>query len=190
MCCNILIPIRYLEASSYVLYNDTVNKLVSLKKEAGEHPLDNKREEAFCALFATNEEFFGNGVQSFIRAFNFDMSEQNAYDKAKNRAARLLAKRHILERVNHFLVLLDLNPAHVDKQLAFVLTQNANLAAKMDAVKVSLKMQGRLNESNNTLVINNMSDAALDSDIVRLQKEIKEGEAACSNQEEQAPASG
>ena len=163
-----------------------MNKIVSLAKDVGEKPLENKREELFCVLYATNEEFFGNGVQSYMRAFNIDHAEQNAYARARKQASRMLQKRHILERINHFLVLLDLNPAHVDKQLAFVVTQNANLAAKMDGIKVALKLQGRLENANQTLIINNMSDTQLDAEIARLQREIKEGEEAMASKESSA----
>lgn len=161
-----------------------MNKIVIFAKNRGDEPLVNKKEETFSALYATNQEFFGNGVQSYITAYRIDLDEPDAYNKAIAQAHKLLKRSNILARINFFLESLDLNPAHVDKQLAFVITQNANLPAKMDAVKTALKMQGRLQENNQTIIINQMAEREMDVDIARLTREIEEGKIAKASQEE------
>lgn len=109
----------------------------------------NKR---FCELFATDREFFGNGVQSYIKAYNIDLSKSNAYAGAGRGANRLLKNAKILAYINKLLKVV-LNEAHVDKQLAFLITQNVDFKAKMSAIKefnalrqrVTKKFEGDLN---------------------------------------------
>jgi len=50
-------------------------------------------------------------------------------------ASRLLEKVSILAYINELLEGIGLNEAHVDKQLAFLITQNADFGAKMAAIR-------------------------------------------------------
>lgn len=95
----------------------------------------NARQKKFCELFATDAEFFGNGVQSYIEAYKIDTTKSGAYQSAASSAKNLLKKAYILSYIDELLTDLALNDAHVDKQLAFLITQNAELGPKLGAIK-------------------------------------------------------
>jgi len=88
----------------------------------------NPKQRLFCELFASSEEFFGNGVQSYLKAYGC------SYSTAKTNAHQQLTKTHILAYINELLEVV-LNEAHADKQLAFLITQNADFGAKMAAIR-------------------------------------------------------
>ncbi|MHC4888129.1 MAG: hypothetical protein ACYTEO_01545, partial [Planctomycetota bacterium] len=58
-----------------------------------------------------------------------------AYRSAKTCAWRLLTNVDLLAYVNKLLEDIALNEAHVDKQLAFLITQNADFGAKLGAIR-------------------------------------------------------
>jgi hypothetical protein len=92
------------------------------KKSAGDklNPLQRK----FGKLYASEREFFGNGVQAYAKAYGIDLSTRGAYQSVKSAASRLLTNVNLLAYINELLEVV-LNEAHVDKQLAFLITQNA-----------------------------------------------------------------
>lgn len=93
------------------------------------------QDRKFCELYTTTREFFGNGVQAYTEAFNKDLSTKGQYKVCKTLASRLLTKVDILAYINKLLEGIGLNDAHVDKQLAFLVTQNADFGAKMAAIR-------------------------------------------------------
>lgn len=101
------------------------------------------KQEEFCRMYATHTEFFGNGVQSYIEVYNPDTSKQNWYDTARSVASEMLTNPNILSRINELLDL-TLNDAHVDKQLALVITQNADYRSKVQAIDQYNKVRGRI----------------------------------------------
>ncbi len=102
------------------------------KKSAGDklNPLQRK----FGKLYASEREFFGNGVQAYAKAYGIDLSTRGAYQSAKSAASRLLTNVNLLAYINELLEVV-LNEAHVDKQLAFLITQNADFGAKLGAIR-------------------------------------------------------
>ncbi len=122
-------------------------KKFTKKKSAGDKlsPLQRK----FGKLYASEREFFGNGVQAYAKAYGIDLSTRGAYQSAKSVANRLLTNDNLLAYINELLDL-SLNEAHVDKQLAFLITQNADFSVKMAAIRefnalrkrVTQKMEG------------------------------------------------
>lgn len=108
-------------------------------------PLENVNWEAFCQLYASDKEFFGNGVESYIEAFDIDLTEKNAYNTAKASAWKLLQNVTILDRIRELLDL-ELNDAFVDKELAFVVKQNADLSPKVAAIREYNKLKQRITE--------------------------------------------
>jgi len=102
------------------------------KKSAGDNlnPLQRK----FGKLYASEREFFGNGVQAYAKAYGIDLSTRGGYNTAKSNACRLLTNADILAYINELLEVV-LNEAHVDKQLAFLITQNADFGAKLGAIR-------------------------------------------------------
>ncbi|MHC4338099.1 MAG: hypothetical protein ACYSTG_09195, partial [Planctomycetota bacterium] len=61
------------------------------------------------------------------------LKTKGQYKVCATLASRLLKKVDILAYINELLDL-SLNEAHVDKQLAFLITQNAYFSAKMAAI--------------------------------------------------------
>lgn len=94
-----------------------------------------EREEAFCKLYATEAEFFCNGVQSYIEAFNVDVTKKGAYVVAKAQASRLLTKPNLLKRIDELVELEGLNDSYVDKQLGKLVQQDADFKVKIQAIK-------------------------------------------------------
>jgi len=120
----------------------------------GSKPLDNINWERFCRIYTTESEFFGNGVNSYIQAYDLDESEPGTYSVASASATRLLKKVSVMARINYLLDNLILNDAHVDKQMAYLITQNAQLQPKLGAIQEYNKLRNRINEKqNNTNVI-------------------------------------
>lgn len=84
----------------------------------------------FCELYATDREFFGNGVQSYAEAYG---CEANA--SARVNASKLLTNANILTYINEILETGPINDAFADKQLGFLMTQNADKNVKLGAIK-------------------------------------------------------
>lgn len=95
----------------------------------------NLRQQKFCELFASEREFFGNGTQSYIEAYNIDINKKGAYTGARASASELLTKANILGYINELLESAVLNNEFVDKQIAFLISQNADFSSKMAAIK-------------------------------------------------------
>ena len=110
-----------------------------------EKPKLNPKQELFCQLYATEREFFGNGTQSYIEAYDPDQSKPNWYRTARSRASELLTNPNVLARINKLLDV-TLNDQHVDKQLALVITQNADYSSKVAAIREYNKLKQRIIE--------------------------------------------
>lgn len=99
----------------------------------------------FCNLYVT-KEFFGNGTEAYIEAYSIDLTKKGAYESARSGASRLLTKDNILKRINELLNNEGLNNSFVDKQLLFILTQNADFGAKIQAIKEYNKLRQRITD--------------------------------------------
>lgn len=104
------------------------------------------QQKLFCELFASDREFFGNGTQSYIEAYNIDLSKKGAYSSAKANAHRLLTKAYILEYIDKLFEARGLNDTFVDKQLEKLITQDAEFSAKIKAIAEYNKLKGRITE--------------------------------------------
>lgn len=102
------------------------------KKKVAKKKTLNAKQKLFCELFATSEEFFGNGVQSYIEAYNLKSAQ---YASAGAGASRLLKNVKILAYINDIMEKIGFNDAHADKQLGFLMTQNAELGVKLGAIR-------------------------------------------------------
>ena len=92
------------------------------------------KQQKFCKLYTTDREFFGNGVRSYAEAYDINLKLPGQYNYARAAASRLLTKDNILSYINELLDVV-LNDVHVDKQLAFLITQNADFGSKLGAIK-------------------------------------------------------
>ena len=105
----------------------------------------NARQELFCQLYVS-KEFFGNGVQTYIEAYDPDQSKPNWYKTAMASSSRLLTNVKVLARINELLDDSGLNDAFVDKQLLMLMTQNADFTNKLGAMKEYNKLKSRITE--------------------------------------------
>ncbi|HEX9059113.1 MAG TPA: terminase small subunit [Clostridia bacterium] len=113
------------------------------KKEEKEKELTTQQ-EIFCQLYATDMEFFGNGVQSYIKAYDIDVNKKGAYNGARASASRLLADANILARINKILESGGFNDANIDKQLEFLINQSADLNTKLGAIREYNRLKARI----------------------------------------------
>lgn len=105
------------------------------------------KQEQFCLLYATTEDFFGNGVRAYAEAFKLDLSKKGKYETAKTNAWRLLTNADILYKINQLLEDRNLNSAFVDKQLYFLIAQSKDYHVKLRAVQEYNKLKGRYDDA-------------------------------------------
>ncbi len=98
----------------------------------------------FCELYASDREFFGNGVQSYVEAYNVDTTKPGWYNTAKSGASENLTKPYILERIEEIFEAHGLNDTFVDKQLEKLICQDADFKTKLGAIQEYNKMKGRI----------------------------------------------
>lgn len=134
--------------------------------------LDNPKRELFCQLYATNREFFGNGTQAYIEAYDIDItSRKGAYAAARASASDLLTNANILKRIDELLELGPLNDQNVDRQLGFLIEQNADYSNKMAAIReynalktrVTKKIEGKLTGDLNVALVEMIGASPNDS---------------------------
>lgn len=137
----------------------------------------NPKQEAFCLLYASDKEFFGNGVQSYIEVYEPDQSQKNWYKTACASAARLLANVKVCERINTLLEEGGLNDQFVDKQLTFLITQHADFGSKMSAIREYNNLKQRVTKKLDVTTqgesINAVPDQALRDDFAEFLKNKK-----------------
>lgn len=122
------------------------SKNAETKPKTGKDFNLNERQSKFCELYATSEEFFANGTQSYIEAYK-PKQVGKWYQTARAGAHENLTKPHILEYINYLLELRGLNDPFVDKQLELLITQNADFGSKMNAIKEYNKLKQRITEN-------------------------------------------
>lgn len=104
-----------------------------------------KRQLLFCKLFVS-EDFYGNGTQAYLEVYDIDHSKPNWYKTATAAAARLLANVRVCAQINKLLEDGGLNDNFVDKQLLFLLTQNADYTNKAAAIREYNKLKSRITD--------------------------------------------
>lgn len=128
-------------------FNAVLVKLQEIEKQEKENPENiNAKQELFCQLYATDREFFGNGVESYVEAYGIDLNKKGAYGSARATASRLLTNANILKRIDELLEVKGLNDQAVDKELAFVIVQKADLGSKVAAIREYNKLRQRITE--------------------------------------------
>lgn len=103
------------------------------------------KQKRFCELYVS-KEFFANGTESYIESYNVDTKDKGAYQSAKSSASRMLTNDNVLNYINHLLDLSGLNDEFVDKQLTFIITQNAELSTKLGGIREYNKLKKRIEE--------------------------------------------
>lgn len=93
------------------------------------------KQELFCTLYARDREFFGNGTQAYIEAYNIDISKKGAYKAAQASSSRLLSNAIILRKIREMMETATLNDEFVDRELAFLIEQDAEKSVKLGAIR-------------------------------------------------------
>lgn len=119
----------------------------SEKEKSGFTP----KQELFCRIYASDREFFGNGTQSYIEAYDVDLSKWGAYLTARVEASKLLIKPNILKWIDEIFTESGLNDQYVDKQLAKLIIQDADFKTKLGAIKEYNSLQQRIAEKQKKL---------------------------------------
>lgn len=89
----------------------------------------NPKQSYFCELYASKEEFFGNGTRSYMEAY------KSTYSTAKANAPDLLSNTAICEYINSLIELSGFNDENVDKQLNMLINQHGDPRVKVAAIK-------------------------------------------------------
>lgn len=120
-------------------------------------------QERFCRVYTSATEFFGNGTQSYIEAFDVQIvrgtrekmekgkRKKMTYESVRTEASKLLTNLDILARCDELLEEGGFNDVFVDKQLKFLMTQNADPRVKLGAIQEFNKLKQRIHEKS-TLV--------------------------------------
>jgi hypothetical protein len=104
------------------------------------------KQERFCQLYATDADFFGNGVEAYLEVYAIDRSKPNWYKTACAAASRLLSNVKVCERINEIMVDCGFNDIAVDKQHAFLIAQHDDKHVKLGAIKEYNKLKQRIVE--------------------------------------------
>jgi hypothetical protein len=105
------------------------------------------KQEKFCQLYASDSEFFWNGVQSYIEAYNPDRNKKNWYNTACATVSEILTNPKVCERINEILEEKGLSDNFADKQLLFLMTQHQDKWAKMRALEMFYKINWRVEKN-------------------------------------------
>ena len=103
------------------------------------------KQEKFCQVYVSPDEFFGNGVQSYMKAYGLEFNKKNLASARAN-AYKLLTNAHILRRIDELLEIDGFNDQQADKTLAFLMTQKAELGTSLGATKEYNKLKGRITD--------------------------------------------
>lgn len=102
------------------------------------------RQELFCQYYTSPTEFYGNGTQSYLAAYGLDSANFAHYNSAKTGACGLLVKPNVLRRIDSLLNERGFNDSNADKQLLFLMLQNADLSTKLGALREYNKLKQRI----------------------------------------------
>ncbi len=104
------------------------------------------RQEKFCQLYALDTRFMGNGVQAYLDVYDIDTTKTGWYKTACACASILLSNSKVYTRINNLLESSGLNDQFVDKQLLFVISQQADIGNKVQAIKEYNKLKQRITD--------------------------------------------
>jgi hypothetical protein len=107
----------------------------------------NEKQEAFCQLYISDKEFFGNWVQAYIEVYKPDESKPNWYKSACASSSRLLSNAKVSKRLSELLQKEWLNEWYIEKQLLFLITQFSDFSTKLSAIKHFDNLNARLEKA-------------------------------------------
>ncbi len=127
----------------------------------------NPKQELFCKLYATDREFFGNGVQAYIEAYDPPRESKAWYVAARVSASDHLTKPYIIDRINSLLEESGHNDINVDKQLLFIINQHADFKSKVAAIREYNKLKARITQKSEVNITGVAISAAQAEQLIR-----------------------
>ena len=115
------------------------------------------------AIYYCSSEIFGNGKAAYALAYNLDLNNKSESAQCSSGASAMLRHATVLTLID---ILLDgegLNDSFADKQLLYLMTQNADLKAKSLAVKEYNNLKGRI-KNQQMVTIQHQYDVTLLND--------------------------
>lgn len=102
------------------------------------------KQELFCQLYAIHIDYLWNGTQAYAEAYWYNLSDIKQNKICQASASRMLRNVKVLERLRK---LQDdfLSDEMIDKELAFVALQRADLWSKMRAISEYNRLKWRIN---------------------------------------------
>jgi hypothetical protein len=97
------------------------------------------RQELFCRLYATDRDCFGNGAQAYMEAYR----GSTTYASARTSSSAFLTNPNILKRIRE-LMELYVNEEVVDRELNFLILQDAEFNTKLGAIKHYNELKQRI----------------------------------------------
>lgn len=145
------------------------------KKKTGKDFGLNVNQAKFCEIYATQEEFFGNGVASYMEAYKSKNGKKKiGYMTAAANSSRLLTNAKILGYLDYLIEEGGLNDQHVDKQLRLVITQNADFKSKVSAIREYNRLRQRIIEKQeHTHKFQDLTDEELEDEYKRATAELE-----------------
>ena len=117
-----------------------------VQEKAVQHGLTD-RELNFCDLYTNNNELRGNGVRAYGEAFGLNLAKPQDYNTAKVNASKLLTKIEVLQYIRSIFESNDLSEEAIMNELCFVIKQNTDFSAKVQACKLVFQVNGKLREA-------------------------------------------
>lgn len=88
-------------------------------------------------------ETFGNAVRAYALAYGYDLNDDSKYKTAKANAHALLKDSRVSNCIRELMSEYELTREIVDRELNYVILQNENLPAKMQAISLFYKVFGK-----------------------------------------------
>lgn len=130
-----------------------------MPKALGEHKI-NPQQKQFCDYYLS-KDFLGNGVMAYAEAYNKDLTDIKQYNVSKVEASKFLTKPNILSYLETKLEEIGFNDVHIDKQLLFIIRQNADFGSKLGAIREYNKLKSRIQDKmqviQNNVQVNNIN---------------------------------
>lgn len=120
-----------------------------------------ERQIMFAQYYATSEEFFFQGAKAYAKAYGYDYNDRNQRNTINVGSNTCLKHSTILTFIQMLLDGEGLNDSFVDKQILSVITQSADLKAKMLAIREYNSITGRNKRLLEVTVNNTYNYAAL-----------------------------
>jgi phage terminase small subunit len=133
----------------------------------------NPKQELFCKIFASEQEFFGNGVQSYAKAYGTDLTTKGGYATAKVNSHKLLTNANILAFIDKIMDIY-VNDQVVDKELAFVVLQKSDFGAKVAAIREYNKLKQRIIDKSETTIKDESKQVSEEELDGRIENKLKE----------------